>query len=98
MRIKTTDFEPYIAWICDDALSARDWKPTDELQAGDVVLAWQCGFEPLAIVVRSYLPETYLDADEAIELATDWLCERNWFAGPTREPDYVMCHGMELTC
>lgn len=54
-----------------------------------VLVGWQCGFEPLFVAVHSYL-DVRLDDDEAIELATDYLVERGWFASEPTEPDYII--------
>jgi hypothetical protein len=82
---------PYIAYCIDDALSERvvtDMPPNARL------VGWQCGFEPMFVAVWSYLPDTSLTDDEAAELATNLLAEKNWFGegydGDIHEPDYII--------
>jgi hypothetical protein len=82
----------YVSFVVDDALNGRRLgddqfavvRPTSRL------IGWQCGFEPLFVSVHSYIDDIRLDDDEAIELATDYLAERNWFADYPPEPDYVI--------
>ena len=46
---------------------------------------------PITIrICRSYLSNTKLDFDEAIELASSGLDELDWFSGEPSEPDYVL--------
>lgn len=85
---------PYVSYAVDNALSPRDPK---DAPANAVLVGWQCGFEPLFVAVWSYLQDTQgnastLDADEAVELATDLLQERKWFSDNENppEPDYVI--------
>lgn len=77
---------PYISRGVDDALSERN---PSEAPANARLVGWQCGFEPMFVAVWSYLGNR-LDDDEAIELATDLLIERKWFADEATEPDYVI--------
>lgn len=82
------DALPYVSFAVDDALSER--QPA-EAPPNARLVGWQCGFEPLFVAVWSYLPDVTISADDAAELATDLLSERNWFAqGETREPDYII--------
>jgi hypothetical protein len=77
------DALPYVSFVADNALSFRT---LGEAQASAsmprwkdcILVGWQCGFEPM-------------DDEEAEELATDGLDERQWFGsdGP-REPDYIL--------
>jgi hypothetical protein len=80
---------PYVSFIVDDALSARMADYSDVL-ATDVLVGWQCGFEPLFVAVRSYLPDVTIDDDEAIDLAMDYLAERGWFSDVPTDADYVI--------
>jgi hypothetical protein len=84
------DAVEYVSFVVDDALSAREINPSEVLPS-DRLVGWQCGFEPLFVAVRSYLPDTRIDADEAVELATEYLEEKGWFDGSSRdhEPDYI---------
>lgn len=70
----------------DDALAVRSAaeRPTNARFVG-----WECGAEPMFIAVWSYLG-VRLDEDEAAELAMDHLAEIGWFAGPPRDPDYIL--------
>ena len=80
------DALPYVGHYIDDALSTEPFTP----DARTVLVGWQCGFEPMFVACRSYLPDVTLDADDAVELATDSLKEKEWFAGEPKEPDYVL--------
>jgi hypothetical protein len=78
---------PYIFYCVDDALSER---ARSEMPDNSRLVGWQCGFEPLFVAVWSDL-DIRLDDDEAIEIATDFLAEKQWFAGEAgREADYVL--------
>ena len=69
----------------DDSLPSRERKGH---KYPSVLVGWQCGFEPMFVAVHSYL-DVRIDADEAVEMATEYLDEIGWFAyGPT-EPDFV---------
>jgi hypothetical protein len=90
-----TDALSYVTVILDDALNVRAaFGPTKGTVSYDAVLVgWQCGFEPMFVVVQSYLPDVRLDADEAVEIAVDYLKEKNWFVDPEKtDPDYVIAH------
>jgi hypothetical protein len=89
---------PYISYCVDDALSPRDIK---DMPPNARLVGWQCGFEPLFVAVWSYLADTQgnhnrLDEDEAEEIATDYLKEKNWFAldgnsdSEPPAPDYII--------
>jgi hypothetical protein len=80
------DFMPYVAYALDDAGAVR--RPTDAPNNARLV-AWSCGFEPLAVLVWSYLPGVTLGADEAEEIAAEYLRERGWFGEDERAADYV---------
>lgn len=76
----------YVSLCVDDALSVRS---IDDMPANARLVGWQCGFEPLFVAVWSYLG-IRLDADDAIEIATDLLTERHWFSDMPMDPDYVL--------
>jgi hypothetical protein len=78
---------PYVGYILDDALQGH---AGENILPNAVLVGWQAGFEPLFVAVQSYLPNTALGADEAIEIATDFLVERKWFADGAKDPDYVI--------
>lgn len=79
---------PYVSYVLDDALSEH---PVSDLLPNAVLVGWQCGFEPLFVAVQSYLPNTKIDADEAVEIATDFLLERKWFAdNMAMEPNHII--------
>lgn len=78
---------PYISRCVDDALSDRS---IDDMPANARLVGWQCGFEPMFVAVWSYLPDTRLDDDDAIDIATDRLVEAKWFTFGPVEPDYVI--------
>ena len=47
-------------------------------------VAFAAGFERLWVAVASYMDNILVDADEAEELARDYLQEIKWFADPTQ--------------
>lgn len=82
----------YISLCVDDALSERS---IDDMPTNARLIGWQCGFEPVFVAVWSYLGDTNghlnrVDDDDAVEIATDLLIERKWFAGEPTEPDYIL--------
>lgn len=77
---------PYIAYCVDDAQSERKLA---DMPADARLVGWQCGFEPMFVAVWSYL-DVEIDDDEAVELATELLIDKNWFAGKATEPDYIL--------
>ena len=89
--MKRKDALPYISVCLDDALSVRS---IDDMPANARLVGWQCGFEPLFVAVWSYLPGVKLDAEEAEEIASGYLAERNWFArtpaGMPTPADYII--------
>lgn len=83
------DALPYVSFTIDDALSETQIRDGSQHKYRSVLVGWQCGFEPLFVAVHSYL-DVSLEDDEAMELATDFLAERKWFAGEPTDPDYVI--------
>lgn len=88
--------KPYVSFVVDDSLNGRKLNSDphaiireDGFCNPSRLIGWQCGFEPVFVAVHSYL-DRFVDDDEAIELATDFLSERNWFSGEPRQPDYVL--------
>lgn len=86
----------YVSYCLDDSLNERNGEP---IPANAVLVGWQCGFEPLFVAVWSYLPDVTLEADEAVEIASEYLDELGWFAGRERacptdelpvEPDFII--------
>jgi|SRR5262252_5877549 len=88
----------YVSMIIDDALGA--YSPDSEFAQhpdrtgivdSDTLIGWQCGFEPMFIAVRSYLPGVVIDWEEAEDLAIDYLTEKKWFSPDRleREADYI---------
>ena len=87
------DIIQYVAWILDDsgnvlrpgqsAVSAniRDVLPTDTL------VAYQCGFEPLVVAVRSVYGNI-IPVWDAEEIAAEYLEEIGWFGDNVRGADY----------
>lgn len=75
----------------------QSWRIAGDLPPGCTLIGWQCGFEPLFVAVGSYLPNCYVGADEAEELAADYLTERDWFGegAPARDADYVFPSTLE---
>lgn len=54
-----------------------------------VLVGWQGEKEPVFVAVHSYL-DVRVDDDEARSMATDYLEEIGFFAGESREPDYLV--------
>jgi hypothetical protein len=78
----------YISFCVDDALAERS---IDDMPDNARLVGWQCGFEPLFVAVWSYLGDNDLDEESAVEIATDMLMERKWFAdNMVRPPDYII--------
>lgn len=78
---------PYIGHCVDSALAER--RITD-MPANARLVGWQCGFEPMFVAVWSMFDGVKLDSDEAAEIATDLLIEKNWFAAEPTEPDFII--------
>lgn len=76
---------PYVGYCVNDALAERK---IADMPSNARLVGWQCGFEPMFVAVWSYLDR--IDDDEAVELATDLLSEKKWFAGEPTEPDYII--------
>jgi hypothetical protein len=76
-----------ICFCVDDAGAERS---LDDMPDNARFVGWQCGFEPLFVAVWSYLPDTRIDDDDAVEIATDLLEERKWFSDGPRDPDYLI--------
>jgi len=86
---------PFVSYVVDDALNGRKLGEDQHAIVRSAatghthrsrLVAWQCGFEPIAVAVHSYL-DCELSDEEAIELATDYLSEINWFAYGATEPE-----------
>lgn len=77
----------YVGHSLDDALTVRTGEPIPDNAR---LVGWQCGFEPMFVAVWSYLPDTRIDADEAEEIAADYLAEIGWFADEPEPADYVI--------
>jgi hypothetical protein len=80
---------PYASYFVDSALAeCRDF---DMPHMNSVrLVGWQCGFEPLFVAVWSAYGGVRLDDDDAIEIATDLLVEKKWFADEPTSPDYIL--------
>lgn len=101
MEMTKTAMLRYVSFAVNDAADAMHIKNQELLRAlldrapmfleHARIVGWTCGFEPMCVLVYSYLPNVAMDEDEAIELAVDFLQERKWFADPTNtEPDFVL--------
>ena len=89
---------PNVSFVVDDALNGREVGADpnayvrykgDEWKYSSILIGWQCGYECLFVAVHSYI-DVQLETEEAIEIATDFLAERDWFSGEPRRPDYVL--------
>lgn len=76
------DLIPYVAWIVDDAQGV--------IQPNDTLVVYQCGFEPLVIAARDTVTGNHVPADDAEEMAADWLSEIDWFDGEPYSADYIV--------
>jgi hypothetical protein len=76
----------YVAYLLDDALTPRDLA---DLKPDARLVGWQCGFEPMFVAVQSYIEGVRIEADEAEEIATDYLEEIGWFSGKPTPAYYV---------
>lgn len=82
----------YVGDVVDTALSPDRRK--DEIHPGAMLVGWQCGFEPHVVAVIDAYDGMAVGEDEAMEIATNLLSERNWFSqmdedGNPPAPDYV---------
>ena len=83
---------PYVSFVVDDAGCGRELGADQHaiVRAESVLVGWQCGFEPLFVAVHAY-GGWQMSEDEAVELATDFLLERDWFSdGEAVEPDHIL--------
>lgn len=87
----------YVSFVVDTALSTDHTIADVDERA--VLVGWQCGFEPLFVAVIGATTDTRgrrdrPDADEAVEIARDYLRERKWFSDPDaeNEPSYVLSY------
>lgn len=71
-----------VSYYLDDSLNVVE---AYEVTAKVVLVCFQCGFEPLIVAVRSYLPDTRVPEDEAIEIAEDYLREIGWLQNDSQE-------------
>lgn len=94
--MKRTEALLFVSYFVDDTGNARRACAGD-LPPGCALVGWQCGFEPLFVAVGSYLPNCYVGADEAEELAADYLAEIDWFGdgAAARDADYVFPSTLE---
>lgn len=76
----------YIGYCVDDAMAERI---VCDMPDNARLVGWQCGSEPMFVAVWSYLGGR-LDDEEAVDLATDLLREKEWFTIAGSEPDYVI--------
>jgi hypothetical protein len=96
---------PYVSYLLDDSLNVEVVKLSRDkgwlIPSNAVLVGWQCGFEPMFVAVKSYLPNVTLEQDEAVGIATDYLLEIGWFAevdprpiseleNMAIEPDYII--------
>jgi hypothetical protein len=84
--VKREDAVKYVSHILDDSLNVQ----SGPVQDNDTLVGWQCGFEPLFVAVRSYLPGVKVNSQDAEEIALDYLEEIGWFGKNVRPADYVV--------
>ena len=94
-RMNRAQALPYVSYYLDDALSVKKDTRTVGVSKPDCMpdnarlIGWQCGNEPMFVAVWSYLG-VELDAEEAEEIAVDYLSEIGWFSNRVTKPDYVI--------
>lgn len=76
----------YISHCLDDCLNVH---PLKDMPPDARLVVYQCGFEPLVVAVWSYLPNTKIGADEAEEIAEDYLREIGWLQNDLKA-EYVV--------
>lgn len=83
------DYLPYVSHVLDTALSPNRAK--SDIGTGSMLVSFQCGFEPLVVAVVGAYDGEQVEAEEAEEIAVDYLEEIGWFGeeGP-READLVI--------
>jgi cysteine synthase len=88
----------YVAFVVDDAGAGRELgadphaivrQEGPEFKYSSKLVGWQCGFEPLFVAVHSYL-DVGIDDQEAEDMAREYLEERGWFAGESKDADYII--------
>lgn len=77
----------YVSYVLTDALSEIPLSKLDKKNA--VLVGWQCGFEPMYVAVQSYLGGE-LTEEEAEDIAKDFLEEKKWFSGESKDADYIL--------
>lgn len=95
--MKRDDAINFVSFVVDDSLNGREVgnphsavrEAGGEYNYPSVLVGWQCGFEPMFVAVHSCL-DVQIDDEEAVELATDFLVEREWFSGRPTEPDHII--------
>lgn len=79
----------YISFCIDDKYRVQS---IDDMPGDARLVGWQCGFEPMFVAVWSaHLPGIPLEDDEAADIVSDVLIEREWFVRrrPT-PPDFII--------
>ena len=86
----------YVSVVLDDSLNIQ---PIAAIKPDARLVGWQCGFEPLFVAVIGATIDTRgrrdrPDADEAVEIARDYLRERKLFSelDAENEPSYVLSY------
>jgi len=71
----------YVGYVVNDALSAKRVHSLADVNVNldrDRLVSIQCEYEPMVVLVQSYLPGISIDKDEALDLAKDYLIEIGW--------------------
>jgi hypothetical protein len=90
-----------VLWIVDDAGGCYDpdcpLVPVQfqSLRDSDTLVAFETGFEPTVIAVRSYLDGVVIDEDEAVEIASEFLAERNRYEDGEQPPVLMALAGRQ---
>ena len=82
----------FAGYVIDDALNGRKYGSDKSAicHTNSRIIGWQCGFEPMIVIVNSYLSDVEIETDHAIDLATDYLDEIGWFSNGSIAPDIVI--------
>ena len=81
MSHEKTALLEYVGYIVNDGLDGKRVHSLVGVNANldrDRLVSIQCGHEPMVVLVQSYLPDTSIDEDEALDLVKDYLTEIRW--------------------
>ncbi len=85
----TQDAMRYVGHVVDTALSSD--RSREDAHIGARLVGWQCGFEPMFVLIIDAYDGNVVDEEEAEEIATMYLNEIGWFDDGKKvveHPDY----------